>query len=85
VVKVHLGPKDGFPESLMNATNYTVELNFGQGTHELGYVMKAEAVDSSHKTQVLHLKSLGNKFRFNHFATGTLISSMTGDYDDMVG
>ena len=79
-----MGPKAGFPVKSLSGQNYTIELGSGMGNHELGTVVSSTLLDPRTKTQELHLKSMGKKFRYEHFATGSVISALTGDYDDMV-
>ncbi|CAD7968173.1 unnamed protein product [Amoebophrya sp. A120] len=84
IVKAEIGPKAGFPVKNITEQNYTIELNLGQGIHELATAVASETLDSKTKTQLLHLKATGNQFRNKHFASAKMVSSMTGDYQDMV-
>ncbi|CAD7934208.1 unnamed protein product [Amoebophrya sp. A25] len=84
IVKVLLGPKAGFPVQTIDQANFTVELNLGQGTNELATAIVSEAPDTKTKTQILHLKATGSAFRYQHFASGTMVSSLNGDYTDTI-
>ncbi|CAD7969536.1 unnamed protein product [Amoebophrya sp. A120] len=84
IVKVFLGPKAGFPAADLAGQNFTAELNFGQGITELVSGIVSEPVDTKTKTQILHIRSTGPSYRYNHFASGTMVSSLAGDYTDTI-
>ena len=59
--------------------------DFFLGKEELATAMLSREMDSKHKSQELHLTSFsGSGFRYDHFATGKIVSAMEGDYDDVI-